>query len=512
MLCLLLVLILFILTSASIIPSDVYTDNIVFEGKTSTQQVMTFTCSETNSQGTLIVGNYVVNVTCNNPVSNYDLTEIARIPAAIGALQTLACLVTDVSAYNQALLNQADSLITATLSSSARRRLLQTDGTEKNPARRKLTAVTMVSGGGYGGAIADGVGIGLGIYSSVVGTEALEKANEAYDLAQTDANTINQLTTQTTALASNVTILAGELLNLNTYVQNITTAITLLDIAQVNTTQAIRTLQAEVDVDQQTIKNLAGNTTAALNTIQGYLINNITSLANFVNTQVPNATAQAIAQVSTNLLNITQSLQTQVNQILQDLQVGFNAENSVIAAVEDLQSNRILLQGLTSQVQSLISLLPEDYFPFTTDPGVVPSVLTGENLRNLQEIIDVNYVTPQQSPISTYEVHNVQMNFYLDTGFGLQQQILLGTFQLPIETMLQYFSSDNCTRSYIAPDWNGPLDTTPDGTTCLFYIEVVDTYCNSFVKPYFSWGYNSTLPALAPYACGGAAVLRIVMY
>lgn len=468
-----------LLVSASIIPSDVYIDNIVFNGKASTQQVMTFTCSETNNKGTLIVGNYLVNVTCNNPISNYALTEIARIPAVIEPLQNLACLVTDVSAYNQALLTQADQIISSTLSAGRRRRLLQLDP------------------------FAD--------IASIINLAEIPKINAAYSLAQQDQTNIGILNTSLSLLTGNVTKLGGELQNLFAIVNQTNQEIIKVNNATIQDGIAISNLEAYTQAQTIAINNLTANTQAAVNALQAEITTNLNNLADFLNNNIPNATAKALANITTIMLNLTGSLQTQVNQILLDIQSGFTAENILIAAQEDIQSNRLLLQGLTAQVQSTIAGISEDMFIYETDPGVFPTPLTGIDLRNLQEAINVNYVTPIIGP--RYEVHNVVMNFYLDTGAGLKLQIVQGTFTLLISTMIQYFGSENCTRTYIAPDWNGPLDLTPDGTTCTFYVEVVDTFCTTTVSPKFSWG-SVTSPTLGSAACGTApaftnyAVLR----
>lgn len=473
--------------ASSIIPSSVITANINFNGQASQQQIISFQCSETNPSGILIVGQYVVNITCHNPVANYNLDEIARVPAAVDAFDNLICLVPNPAAFQKVLQDAADAAIG---SFAVGRRLLSVDNIKYGSHKRGLKQIVDT--------VLALTALGLSIYNTV----AIEKLQgQVGDLQTGLLNVTNQLVGQALLVQSLNTIAVNQQQEIGN--------LTLFDIGLNNTLTGI--INANQGLNWA-VGNLTLNTQTQFNALQGFIASNVTALQNFVNYQ-SNQTSLQFASVLTTVANLTTSLQNQINALNQNLQAGFNNFQLLTVQQQNAQSNTQLIQGITAKVQSLVETISNDMFPFFTDSGVSPSDLVGVDKRNFQEQIQIGYTTPQLASNSPYQIHNTQMNFFIDTGFGLAQQLLQGAFPLQLETMIQFFGTSNCSRSYIAPSWAGPPDLIPDGTTCNFYIEVIDNYCNTLYTPSsyptkFNWNSTGGSSQIQSSYCVGAGNIQ----
>jgi hypothetical protein len=476
-----------IIIHSAILPSSVYTQNIQFNGQPSTQQVMSFTCSDTNTQGTLLVGDYDVTITCNPPIIDYDITEINTIPTAVQLVENLVCLVTDETNFNQAIENANAQFLQQQQDTNdqidalgGRRRLLAIErfGTERKP-------LLLAEGLSIAALAIASTALALGIKNSI-------------DIKQLQ-NHFNELDDQTYLLTLQTLQLSGTVGGLQVENAKQGEQISDLNIALDNTTTTIQTQLTVQNQSLETIRKLAQGTQDGLNALQIQIQETQQQTQFYINSQ-NNITHQQILALADVLSSVTKKLQDEIDKTNIQLTTTIQNMNARDAAREDIQSDRVLIEGVTSMLFQSLARLDNALYAFWTDNGVKPGSLTGIDLRNTQEVVYVNFIAPLGDP-NQYEIHNLRMKFYLDTEFGLQQQVEYGSNLLLLNTMVTYFSTDTCERAYVSPT------QSPDAfnnVTCRFWVEVEDTYCTSDVTPRAYWSDLSKININASLCTVGA--------
>lgn len=114
-------------------PISSITTPITINGLSTSETVATFVTSDYLNQGTVLVGNYAVEIQSPNPFYNFIVTEVGRIPKAIISYTWKVCLVADPSAYNS---NSPSGLPVADQGSQAS--ILQGQADALSGARRRL--------------------------------------------------------------------------------------------------------------------------------------------------------------------------------------------------------------------------------------------------------------------------------------------------------------------------------------------------------------------------------------
>ena len=477
---LLLVLVLLaVQTYAAILPSSVYTQNILFgpSQKQSTQQVMTFACSETNSQGRLIVGNYNLSITCNPAVAEFTYTSIAAIPQEVLFQTNLQLLVTNVTAANQAL-----TYLLGNFQGSLRRRLLSINSDSQNRKPKDAEGE---------------IGMGLALVSLVWDAALQGQVGILFkDVGelQEDINSLTDLTTQ----------LGGQLHDVEGTVTHLTDVVA----TEYNVTQnalAAQELQLQVQNGTlQIIQNFAAATQNNLVSLQTATAAALGQLQSSTNSEINNTNHQ-VANLANVLLNLTATFAEQLNQLKINEDIAQQALNSRDNNIENQISNRGLLAALTQLVFSKIQALPQAFSGFFTDAGIAPGVLVGQDLINLQETITVNYVTQPNHYHGNYQIHNTQISFYLDTMFGIQQLVEGAQIVLPFDILPRYFTGPICSRAY--PGSTNENSDPPSTKPCRMFVEISDFYCTSNRWPQFNWTTaNSIEIPNSTYWCNVGAI------
>lgn len=477
---------------STILPSSVYTEIIQFNGQQSTQQTMTFTCSDTNPSGTLIVGNYLLDITCNAPEVDYRITELTTIPQSVVLMQNLACYATDAEAFQQAFQNSKQSFlsniqdVSDSYSGNSNRRLLSTNA-------RKLLAVTLPFGeiidvaeeGGGGGFLGKLANIGVAIIATTalaIGIENTKQINVLHNQVDAINDEVASIATQVNKIDYvEIPLIQATDRHQGEQIQSLFYGVG-------NLSSAVGNLQLGLNITNQNLQTLAAGTDKYLTQLRDQIHETQLQTAAAINSG-NNITHQAILSLADATVNSLQVLQSSMSKIQANLEIQIQNTNSMMANQEDVQSDRSLLAVLNQLVYDMIEALDSNYNLFTTDQGVSPGQLTGVDLRNTQESVYINYVTPTLGN-STYEIHSVRMRFYLDTYFGFQQQRQYGSQVILPNTITTYFTTPDCQRSYVPPN------QTPDpfnNVTCSFWVEVEDIYCVSNLTPKQYWTNTSVL-------------------
>lgn len=471
---------------AAIVPFSVTQSEILFDNKPSTQQTITFYCSETNAQGSLIVGNYDVHITCVPPVVQSTIQEIARIPERVELHSTdIACLVTDPERFLKAFRDAANEFI----STGNSRRLLsfKTAIGELQPHARRLNF------------FADAIAIGLSTAALVIGVRAEAKA----DFAIQKVDALDAVVKNNTQVLKDLRTVVKEhgehISDINRMITNITKSI-------VESNEATIRL---IDTQNNTISTLETLTHGVQNTLKE-LQDNIKSTqeqtAAYVN-GVNNQTHQQIISLAESMYSITESIKEEIKQIRVEHQITVQNINARDAAREDIASDRILMNSITAGVHLSLARLEDDMIAFLKNSGIAPTPLSGIDLVNLQEHMNIGFVTPVIG--SVYEIHNVKMNYYLDTEYGIRMMVEQGTQVLSLSSMLTYFTTSNCKRAYI------PADQSPDpdnGIVCQLYLEVEEYYCQTTLSPIFDWEKhaNQTVDLQSNWCVGAGNIQPVV--
>jgi hypothetical protein len=453
------------LRNCAILPSSVLTENILFDGIPSTQQVITFTCSESNPQGQLQVGDYNVNIQCQAPVTEYILTEIARVPQAIFQHVDGSCSVSNPDAFTQLLNSLQNNLLPGT-----QRRLLESvEGGEEleithryYPAARELKQFDPVS---FSIAVA-----------ALIKVTALEKQHNAL------SDKVDQYGVELKTVGDQLNELSYNVRQIYQIENSTQKEITILNQNMVIQNEAMANITNAQNSSISALQTLTQGTQNSLNKLQADLRYTQQQTAAFVNAQ-NNATDLKLIALADAMQQVTSILNTQITKLnlkLEQLKQNLNSRDS---SIEDIYSNRVLLTATIASIHESISKVQQELFPLFTTPGVHPTSLSGVDLINLQEYVNVNFVTPSVG--SVYEIHNVKMYFYLDTDLGLKQQVQLGVQVLPLESMITYFSSPGCQRAFVvnnaSPD---PISDIP----CGLWVETEDIWCSTTLSPAFDWG------------------------
>ena len=492
---LLLALVLLVLqVRSAILPSSIFTQNILFGPNqvASTQQVLSGICSETNSFGQLIIGNYQVNITCQPAQAEFDFTEICDIPQEVLFEQLVQVLVSNLTAANQAISNLNTNF------QGSLRRLLSED---LNTARRGLKQGFVEKAGGKGAVIQGGIDVVLFLWDVSLQTQIGELDKAVGDL-WTD---VHNLTDWSVSMQNQITAnLAIESQLANTVGVNYNTTqleLAAQDLALTAQQNETRILQSLADTAQANFVQLQSQTSSA-----------IAALTGSTNTLVNNTNQQVIALANV-LYNLTGSLSDQILQLQVNENIAIQNLNVRDNNLENEISNKALMFSLTNSVFKAISTLPPAFEGFFTDAGVAPSILTGENLINLQEMVSVNYVTQPTGGI--YQIHNTQISFIQDTRYGIQQLVEGTQVVMPFDTIPTLFTGVGCSRAF--PGTTGASPDAPSSVPCKLWVEVSDVYCNSNRYPEFNWtstgGKSVTIPN-ATFWCnqGGIQGVTPVVY
>lgn len=467
-----------IVLEAAILPSSDFIQNIQFDGAQSTAHVMTFTCSDTNPAGTVLVGDYQVDIECLNPVTESGLTELCTIPQSVLAMRNMMCLSTDATAFNEAAQNYLQQ------AQSFRRRLLSSSD------RRLLGPEAFVAG--FGTFIMAGVALATATTALYIGLMNSQSIGQL----QGDVKNLGISLDATKADAQHALGIASVNQAEISYTQQQVQLFYNSSQAQI---AASNSQIAAQNIQIAAIQGLANGTTAGLNALQAQVLSTQQQTAQFINSQT-NQTDQRIIELASSVYNMLGILTEQISDIKTDINLVQQNLNFRAAQIESVMSDTVLNNALIQSVHDSLKTIQSDMFAFTTDAGVAPAPLSGIDLRNIQDILTVNYrAASGGNPV--YELHSVTLSFYMDTAFGFQQQIQQGQTVVAVQSLPSFFSTPDCQRAYVPPD------QSPDATNniqCQLWMETADNYCLTDISPRFNW--TITTPTLQSGYCTQGAI------
>lgn len=449
----------------SVVPISGYQQNTLFNGKNTVRNTVIITCTESDPIGTLLVGNYTVNVTCVPPAYNYRFTAVGAVPKATQLRVEKACLIKDSSQYDSS----------QQLASAATNPQAQDDSSLTSPASRRLLFLPLLA------AAAPVLGVGAALGLGVDGFVEARRANERLDKVQQSLDeakaTVGKLgeTSDKLQAGLNATNLALSALSDGMKVTNDT----------------LHILQGEADQLNLKFSNLSANVNNFINATDKQFTALNAAMAH--NADVINANADQSFNYTNTQFKLVYDQMLSLNNVLQQeiktltrgqMYQTENLQNAIITMTRLLRQaslHRLIIQSFYGSLDSLDQRLK----PFTLGLGIRPAnQLFGSDKRVLLDRLDINWVT--NNTANRYSIYATQVRIYIDSVWGMDNL----KFFASVEQMTNLFGDETCARSY------GDSDTPQDSSNiqCRVWAEVRTSVClSSQLSPKFSWlGVNTT--------------------
>ncbi len=453
----------------AVVPISGYQQNTLFNGNPTTRNTVIITCTESDAFGTLLVGNYTLNVTCVPPSYNYRYTAVGSVPRATQLHIEKSCLIKDGDQYAQSRnlaaaqsTNANTQTDTQSLTSPASRRLL-TYSRDKSP-RRELLFLEFAA-------------VGLSIYAVVKAEQANAKADYAIQKITSLGDDVRQLGDQTVQLTKNTDLALSATAAQGEAIKGLT-----------NQTESLfndtRTLQKSFSSLSTQVISLANQTQAQFKAVGDALLKNTKELALSQEVQF-NHTNQQFQDVYTQMIAMNTQLEQEVTGLLRgQMEQAESIQNTLVVLstlIRQAQLHRLTIASYFTSLDELDQRLK----PFTLGLGVRPTQqLFGPDKRVLIDRLDLNWVGITTG--ASYTIYASQLRFYVDTLWGVDYM----RYTTTLEAMTTLFGERTCARAYGDPDT--PLDS--GSVSCRVWAELrVSTCVSGQLSPKFSWRQvNST--------------------
>lgn len=445
-----------------------YSQQYTVNGRPTQRNTIILSATESDSTGSLKVGDYTVNITAVPPRFNYRYQEIGRVPRNTQLNINKACLVNDVDSFykKQDTANALQGILPQGSSNQA---------VQLNAQRRLL--------------FFDPVGTGLAIAALVVGAKALSVANAAKrEVDDLRKNVVGPLIGRVDTLAGSVSDIAASVANQQNQIALVANNSKLLLQGQVNQQQQLDTIGNTIDV-------IANQTTAQFAAINATLARNA-ALINAQFTEADTRNKDAFNNVYNLLTSLTGNLQTQVDAVIRN---AYGTTNSLQKLTIDLtrQIRNIQIDRLTTTAYyEALNKLDPALKAFTLGQGIpTAAALVGSQKRLLLDEINVNWVSNTTGNV--YQIYNSRISFYTDSVFAIDNAAFVST----IDNLALLFGTDECRRTYVDSDQLQSLPLT--SPACKVWAEIRTFSCTSQqLTPKFKWqlDFNNTI---TPSMCAG---------
>lgn len=485
-----------------------YEQNFVVNGKPSTRDTVFLSATESDSTGSLQVGDFRVNITAIAPSYNFRFTEVGRVPKRSQLATNRVCVVNDVESYlqSQQLASRQQGIVapggsqtlsTQTSVTPTSRRLLQTDG--QDPASE--------SSGFVQDDFSDTqIGV-LGLF--VPGATAAF----ALALAQDNRQRINSLGTAVGSLLQGSSNLLRASNATNQRIDLTEQDIKLL----FNNTQELKdtdkALAFSISKATASIQQLQNTTGQQFKDLEDVIKNN-NAISNAFFAASDNRTAESFRQVYNAMTTLNSNLQTEVNFLLTSLLEANRDVDSLNQALTRQVSGTDLDRLTTKAFYETAAKLDPTLQPFTLGLGIPPaSQLFGANQRLLLDRYDLGTVTPTvgAGAAANYIISSSQVRVYVDSKNAIETL----KFASNTQQLAQRFSESNCLRAYSDPDVPADVASAETSGTCAMWMEVRTFSCTANrLTPKFSWS-NATEANIPSSACANnaqavAAPVRVI--